>query len=128
MYTKKIIGVGVDIESIQRFMDKPFAENEKFYIRLFTASEIEYCLAKREPYPHFTARFCAKEALKKALPGITSLGWTDVEIKNDENGMPFIDFLNLSKDDKTFLDECKTHISLSHDNAQAVALVIVEKT
>src|SRR3989338_8431201 len=40
---------------------------ERFLTRVFTAREIDYCRARRDPVPHFAARFAAKEAGLKAL-------------------------------------------------------------
>src|SRR3989304_1456021 len=40
---------------------------ERFLTRVFTAREIDYCRARRDPVPHFAARFAAKAAGLKAL-------------------------------------------------------------
>ena len=125
MNSKNIIGIGVDIESIQRFRDKPFAENEKFYRRIFTPLEIEYCLSKNDPYPHFTARFCAKEALKKAIPQDLFIGWKEVEVRNDKTGKPSVHFLK--PHNKSSIKDYIVNISLSHDKTQAIAFVIVQQ-
>lgn len=127
MKSSAITGIGVDIESIKRFRDKPFDENEKFYRRLFTDSEIEYCLSKKDPYPHFAARFCAKEAIKKAIPDDSSLGWKEAEITNYENGKPYMTLSSGFYDRSGISPELSIHVSLSHDATQAVALVIVER-
>ena len=127
MDLNKIIGIGVDIELIQRFRDKPFAENEKFYRRIFTPLEIEYCLSKSDPYPHFAARFCAKEALKKAVPLDLFLGWKDAEVRNDKNGKPSVHFLTSQQENKSILKNYIVHISLSHDKTQAIAFVVVQQ-
>ena len=74
-----IEGIGVDIEDISRFTGKPFPENKGFYERIFTKKEIEYCLQKANPYQHFAARFCAKEAVIKALSDET-LDFRKIEI------------------------------------------------
>ena len=59
--------IGTDIEEVSRFRNKKYSENKSFYKKIFTDDEIDYCLGKIDPYPHFTARFCAKEATIKAL-------------------------------------------------------------
>lgn len=63
-----IIGIGIDIEEVFRFRKLPYKKNKNFYAKIFTADEIKYCLAKPDPYPHFCARFSAKEAVIKAMP------------------------------------------------------------
>ena len=127
MSSNKIIGIGVDIESIQRFRDKPFAENEKFYGRIFTPLEIEYCLSKNDPYPNFTARFCAKEAIKKAIPQDLFIGWKDAEVRNDKTGKPSVHFQTSHKKNHPTFKDYVVHISLSHDKTQAIAFVVVQK-
>jgi len=112
-----IVAVGIDIEEIDRFRKLPFHKNKNFYERIFTSAEIEYCLGKRNPYPHFAARFCAKEALIKACPQrITNL--LDIEITKS-NKKPEI---------KTYLVKDKIHLSLSHTASYANAIVVIERT
>ncbi|MFC1732976.1 holo-ACP synthase, partial [candidate division KSB1 bacterium] len=65
MTGSSIIGIGVDIEQIDRFRNKPLNGHRRLYNKLFGSNEIGYCTSKRDPYPCFTARFCAKEALVK---------------------------------------------------------------
>jgi holo-[acyl-carrier protein] synthase len=45
---------------------------------LFTVEEQTYCLSQSHPSQHFAARFCAKEAIVKAL-GID--GWDPLELE-----------------------------------------------
>ncbi len=122
----RIVGIGVDIEQIDRFTNKPFSENEKFYRKLFTEREIEYCKSKRDPYPHFTARFCAKEALAKALPGSIRPGWKEVEILTEKSGRPFFEIIVKDINKKSQLNDLEILLSLSHDRTKAVAYVIVQ--
>lgn len=104
--------IGVDIEDISRFKNK----EQAFYERVFTPLEIAYCQSKRNPAPHFAARFCAKEAVFKALSsaGYDDIFITQIEVYNDEKGCPRIRLLN--PDIKV-----KVHISLSHEKEKAIA-------
>ena len=104
--------IGVDIEDISRFQNK----EQAFYERVFTPLETAYCLSKRNPAPHFAARFCAKEAVFKALSsaGYDNIFITQIEVYNDEKGCPRIRLLN--PDIKV-----KVHISLSHEKEKAIA-------
>ena len=107
-----IKGIGVDLENISRFKNKPFNKNKNFYKRIFTKKEIEYCLKKPNPYQHFTARFCAKEAFIKALNNdIKSYKSIEIEAKNKK---PLLRWKG-----KSFL------VSMSHDKEKAIAVVIV---
>ncbi len=108
-------GIGVDIEEVGRFKDLPFLENKDFYGKVFVAREIDYCLKQTNPYPHFTARFCAKEAAIKACSGrITNP--LDIEITK-RGDKPAI---------KSRLIKGKIHLSISHTEKYAVAMVIIE--
>lgn len=108
--------IGVDIEDISRFEDKETA----FLERVFTKTEMEYCLSKRNPAPHFAARFCAKEAVFKALSsaGVNDVLITHIEVFNDDNGCPRIRFLNPDI-------KYKVNISLSHDKKKAIAFAML---
>jgi len=112
MVGKSILGIGIDIEEISRFSDKQFEGNKKFYSRIFSDEEIKYCLSFNDPYPHFTARFCAKEASIKALK--KKIGIKKIQIKNI-NHKPYIQFSG----------DILGDVSLSHSKEYAVAVVII---
>ena len=113
-----MIFVGVDIEDNSRFLDK----NDKFLSRIFTKKEIDYCLKYENSAPHFCARFCAKEAVIKALSNISDkkLTYSDIEILNKENGVPYVNLLNKNE------TEFKISLSISHEKEKSTAFVIVE--
>ncbi len=122
-----ITGTGVDIESVDRFRAKPYDSNTGFYHKLFTENEIEYCLRYKDPSPHFTARFCAKESLRKAVPKSIHINWRDVEIQNDENGKPYFLFSKAASGGNTYFSSQQFHLSLSHEKNQAIAFVVTER-
>ena len=41
----EISNVGIDIVNIQRFRKKEYIKNKKFYEKIFSDSEINYCLS-----------------------------------------------------------------------------------
>jgi holo-[acyl-carrier protein] synthase len=63
---------------------------ERFVRRVFTEIEIAYCRSRRDPVPHFAARFAAKEAAMKALGAGLSLGvrWRDLEVRRERGQAP----------------------------------------
>ena len=63
----EISNVGVDIVSIQRFKKKEYERNKKFYEKIFTDSEIKYCLSFKNYSQHFAGKFAIKEAVKKSI-------------------------------------------------------------
>ena len=76
-------GVGVDLLDIAR-LEAALRRRPRLVERLFTDAEREY--AARRPWPgrHLAARFCAKEAVAKAL-GMTAWSWRDVEVVATES-------------------------------------------
>jgi len=116
-----ILGLGIDIIEIERIRSVYDRWGESFLKRVFTGTEIDYCLKKRDPAASLAARFAAKEAAFKALSqaGVKVSGWKDIEIETDSAGKPFI------RTGIPFNQRC--HLSLSHSKSSAVAAVIIEQ-
>ena len=119
------ISCGTDIIEIERIKKSIESTNGRFVKEIYTEKEIEYCESKRrQKYQHYAARFSAKEAVFKALSVILedkySLSWLDVEIINDKNGRPCINFINKKFDKLISID-----ISLSHCKEYAIAYVVM---
>ena len=123
-----ITGVGIDIIEVDRVMDKIGKENG-FREKIFSKAEIAYCDSKPNKGEHYAARFAAKEAFLKATGFGLTLGYTlaDVEVVQNSDGKPL---LNLKGDFKTKAIEhnwTKIHLSISHLQAIACAVVIIEQ-
>lgn len=112
------MAVGVDIEDIERFVGK----SEEFYKKIFTDLEIGYCLKYSKPESHFAVRFCAKEAVVKALTALNIKGvsYNEIEVYHNENMCPHIRILKDLKQNVVF------NLSLSHDRTKAIAFVTAE--
>ena len=61
--------IGVDIEDISRFNNKTLENDSVFLEKIFTQNELEYCYKQKNYASSLAARFCAKEAVIKALSG-----------------------------------------------------------
>jgi len=111
--------IGVDIEDIERFKNKP----REFHDRIFTAVEQEYCSRFANPESHLAARFCAKEAVIKALSAldVTNVSYNEIEVFHNENKCPKVRILKKLKKNITF------QLSLSHDRTKAIAFVTAEE-
>lgn len=114
---------GTDIIEIDRIRKSIKKNGDKFLNSVYTAKEIEYCEGRKNAkYNHYAGRFAAKEAIYKAisqlLPEKFGISWKDVQVVNDENGNPKIEFLNI-----TFNQIKSTDISISHCQEYAVAMV-----
>lgn len=113
------MAIGVDIEDISRFKDK----SSGFLQKVFTNAELEYCFKYSKPESHLAARFCAKEAVIKALTAldIKSVSFNEIEVFHNENKCPQIRIL------KSIEKEIKFELSLSHDRTKAIAFVTAEE-
>ena len=115
-----LIDSGVDIENVSR-LDK-YVDNKALAVKLgvFTDNEIEYCFKKGVPSMHLAARFCAKEAIFKALSGFGEKGieFNKLEIYHEDD-VPCVRFLN------SLREKYKVKLSLSHDKTKASAYVMI---
>ncbi len=109
-----IKGIGIDIEEIGRFRKLPYNRNRSFYDKIFTSKEMTYCLGKKDPYPHFAARFAAKEAVAKAI-GVSVYRAKSIEIGNNRDGVPSAQVRGLRG---------RIAISISHTKGIAAAIAI----
>lgn len=122
------IFTGTDIIEIERIKNSIENLEGKFEKEIFTQREIEYCESKNKAkYQHYAARFAAKEAIFKAVSKLLKnkfeLSWKDAEILNDENGRPYISFINSDIGDR--IDSID--ISISHCKLYATASVVLIK-
>src|ERR1041384_1869500 len=83
-------GIGIDLVPTPRMRRIMERWDERFLSRVFTDEEIAYCRARKDPAPHFAARFAAKEAGLKALGTGLRLGisWRELEVKRERGGPP----------------------------------------
>jgi holo-[acyl-carrier protein] synthase len=124
-----IFGIGVDVVDINRFDRFVRDENTPLLQRLFTASELSYCAARKHRGQHYALRFAAKEAFLKALgTGLREgLSWHDIEVVNDHLGKPGLQLTGKACEKYTGLGLSSSFLSLSHDANCAIAMVVLEK-
>lgn len=113
-------GIGVDTESISRFKKADAKRGSSFLNKIFTAAELDYCFSCHTPEQHLAARFAGKEAIIKALAGLSrsGLGYGDIEITNDKNGAP------VAKIRKSGFSDLEIKLSLSHSRSEAIAFAV----
>jgi holo-[acyl-carrier protein] synthase len=73
-----VTGIGIDLLEIER-LERALARRPRLAERLFTDQELAYAAARARPAQHLAARFCAKEAVAKAL-GQSGWAFRDVEV------------------------------------------------
>jgi holo-[acyl-carrier protein] synthase len=71
-------GVGIDLLEVER-LERALERRPRLADRVFTEAERAYAAARARPGVHLAARFCAKEAVAKAL-GLTGWSFRDVEV------------------------------------------------
>lgn len=122
MKEKEKIGIGTDIESIERF-NKILTDKPLFFEKVFTGTEIAYCRSKHNPAQHFAVRFVGKEAVIKALAdiGAPNINYNNIEIINVQDGVPKVRIINVE------ISNIKINISLSHCKHMAIAFAIAQE-
>jgi holo-[acyl-carrier protein] synthase len=117
-----LTGIGIDITEVKRIEDISL-RHKGFLSRVYTPREIEFCAKKKNMYQHLAARFAAKESVLKALgTGWSgSIGWTDVEVVNDQWGRPEVSTHGRVKEIVKERGIKRISISLSHCRNYAVA-------
>ncbi len=124
-----IIGTGLDIVEIERIRKVTERQKDRFIHRVFTPEEQRFCKKRRDPAPHFSARFAAKEALFKALGTGWAKGvsWLDVEVQRQDRQAPVMVLRGEAEKQYRRLGGSRVHLSLSHSDQWAVAMVVLEK-
>jgi holo-[acyl-carrier protein] synthase len=93
--------------------------------RVFSAGELDYCLAKRNPYPSLAVRFAVKEAFRKIdLCFCQGIRFQDVEVAVREGGRPelVLHAQALARTKEIGID--RWEMSLAHSRNQAIAAII----
>lgn len=116
-------GIGTDIIEVERVRNSYKRYKQTFLDKVFTRSEQEYVLRKKDPAESLAARFAAKEATVKALgKGFgAEIAFTDIEVVKDENGLPHI---RLAAHLQKKFNNPQLLVSLSHCKSYATATVI----
>jgi holo-[acyl-carrier protein] synthase len=73
-----VTGVGLDLLEIDR-LAQALERRPRLAERLFTEAERAFAAERGEPARHLAARFCAKEAVAKAL-ALRDGDWHEVEV------------------------------------------------
>jgi len=124
-----IVGIGIDLVSIDRLRGVLDRYGARFVERILTAEERAYCERYVDAAPQVASRFAAKEAVLKALGTGLARGirWQDVEVRREGQGPPRIRLSARAAELAAELQVDRIHLSLSHDHGAAVAMVILER-
>lgn len=106
--------VGIDIVDIARIKDIMERYGERFLNKVFTDEEIRYAQGKKRVQESLAGRFAAKEAFMKAMG--KRLSWREIEI-SQVDARPYICYKN----------DLYRGVSISHERAYAVSVVVIDK-
>ncbi len=118
-----MIHIGTDIVNIARINKIIEIKGQRFLSRIFTDNEQLFCNKKNSPSIHYSGKFAAKEAVKKALLSsylITNISFNNIEIQNKIDGAPKVYLKEIKKCYKNL------QISISHSDEYAIATAILE--
>jgi len=113
------------VESVERLRRMRRSVFLRLVDRILTVREKEYCMSAPDPYPHVTARLCAKEAFAKALQleSPWRVPFKDVEILGRP---PVLTARGRAAELLREKNVRRVHVSLSHTAEYAVAVVVLE--
>jgi holo-[acyl-carrier protein] synthase len=112
--------VGIDLLEIER-LEQALERRPRLAERLFTDAERAYAASRARPGQHLAARFCAKEAVAKAL-GLEAWSFRDVEVRST-GGAPEVTLSGAAAERAAALGVA-VRISLTHTRSQAAAVAI----
>jgi holo-[acyl-carrier protein] synthase len=112
--------IGLDLLEIDR-LERALARRPGLAERLFTDAEREYASQRARPAQHLAARFCAKEAVAKAL-GLNGWAFRDVEVVATERAPS----VRLTGTPAVRADGRAVSVSLTHTRTTAGAVAIAE--
>jgi holo-[acyl-carrier protein] synthase len=120
-----LCGLGIDVIEAARIA-RLLEHLPRAYERLFSEQERAYCDRFSDPWPHYAARFAAKEAVGKALGiGIIGFVWREVEVLS--GGKPFIALYGEVARIAERLGVTRVELSLSHTGGMAYAVAAALK-
>ena len=124
-----ILGTGIDIVELDRIKTMLEKHGKKFLSRTYTDVEISAGEGKGLALSaYYAGRWAAKEATAKALGcGFgKECNFLDIEVTNDKLGKPVLKLSGNAKKRAANMGIKAMHISISHEQAYAVAMVIME--
>jgi holo-[acyl-carrier protein] synthase len=121
-----IVGIGLDVCSIDRMRRALERHGDRFYARICSKAEREDLDQASDRAMHLAGRFAVKEAFAKALDGAPGVGWHEVEVRRGPSGRPHMTLLGRAHTLATQAGALRWHVSITHDAGIAAAVVILE--
>ncbi|MFM7069793.1 MAG: holo-ACP synthase [Actinomycetes bacterium] len=123
-----VVGVGTDLVEVGR-LRAALDRQPGLATRLFTGTERNYAGRYRDPVPILAARFAAKEAVMKALGvGFTVVRFDEIGVVRADDGQPSLVLCGRAQLRAEEMCVSRWHLSLSHTDLMASAVVVAERT
>lgn len=121
-----IRGIGIDTVETRRL--QRWGDNPGLLARYFHDDEIDAIRSRGSSMVlSLAARFAAKEALGKALgTGLQGINLRDIVVMNDEHGKPEMTLFGTALEALERLGGGKVFLSLTHEQHNAIAMVVIE--
>jgi holo-[acyl-carrier protein] synthase len=120
--------VGIDLVSVTNIAESLHRFGSRFLSRVFTQTELSYCLSSADAPRRLAARFAAKEAARKVLRiGDEAVPWRAIEVERSPSGAVQ---LLLHGEAQVLAERAGLvgfALSLTHEGDFASAVVIGEK-
>lgn len=123
-----IVGVGIDMIEVARVLEK-VEKDSGFREKIYSKEEISFCEQHPEKGESYAARFAAKEAFLKATGFGLTLGYdlAQIEVVHDSLGKPLLKLHGAFEMKSIEHHWHKIHLSISHLQQVACAVVIIEQ-
>ena len=122
-----VVGLGIDVVSVERVARSLDRFGERFSERVLTAAERDELAGRTADRATAVAgRFAAKEAASKALGGPRDVWWHDLEVRRGELGAPSLLLLGPAALHAERLGVSRCLLSITHDAGVAAAVVVLE--
>lgn len=121
-----MIGLGIDAVDIDRFQGV-LGRSPRLAERVFTRQEREHASRRADGSAMLAARFAVREATMKALGvGLGAFDFHDVSIESADDGKPSLRVAGRAAELARTRGVQRWHVSLSHTDHLAVAVVAAE--
>ncbi|MCL1930173.1 MAG: holo-ACP synthase [Treponema sp.] len=120
-----ITGIGIDMVQIQRM--ERWRQRPGLLERYFHPRELAAAFSRGRGADSLAARFAAKEAFGKALgTGFAGMALKDIMVVSHPNGRPELQVAGTAMDALKENGANRIHLSLTHEQDNAAAVVVLE--
>jgi len=121
-----LLGLGIDVASIERIRESLDRFGDRFWERILTENERADLAKRADRAVALAGRFAAKEAAAKALGGPLDVLWHTIEVRSSTGGAPTLEYLGAARVHADRLGVRRIWVSITHDAGVAAADVALD--